>query len=83
MYFSYTPINYYYLLLLFCLQKVDYERLWTKKETVYVEADPGKGSGYEFMNMSSAVDLSGRRSNRSSIVVGPPSSFPTDNPVFA
>ena len=62
---------------------MDYDRLWAKKENVYVESDPGKGSGYEFMNMSSSVDLSGRRSNRNSIVVGPPSTFPTDNPAFS
>lgn len=57
-------------------QKVDYERLWSSPDPVYPSSDPGRGKGYQFMDLS-AVDLSGRRT---STLTRPPTVL--SNPAF-
>ena len=48
------------------LQKVDYERIWNPADPNYPSSDPGRGKGYQFMDMSS-LDLSGRKSNTNTL----------------
>lgn len=55
---------------------MDYDRLWNAPDPVYPSSDPGRGKGYEFMNMS-AVDLSGRKT---STLTRPPAVL--SNPAF-
>lgn len=63
------------------MQKVDYERLWHPTDPVYPPSDPGRGKGYEFMTMSSDINLTGRR--RSSLMAVPPGPpVLLSNPVF-
>ena len=57
-------------------QKVDYDRLWSVPDPVYLSSDPGRGKGYQFMNMPE-VDLSGRRT---STLTRPPTIL--SNPAF-